>query len=86
MSEASASLSGFRAPSIRSTGSLLMMRGLLGRVLRPLIILEMKATVLGDPDHASWQDVRALTDEVEVEEELFGGYFICRGRKRLRRR
>ena len=57
------------------------MRGLLGRVLRPLIILEMKATVLGDPDHASWQDVQALTNEVEIEEELFGGYFICRGRK-----
>ena len=58
------------------------MRGFVGRLLRPLIILEMKATVLGDPDHATWEDVQALTDDVEVEEELFGGYFICRGRKR----
>ena len=57
------------------------LRGFLGRLLRPLLILEMKATVLGDPDHASWEDVRALTDEVDVEEELFGGYFICCGCK-----
>ena len=55
--------------------------GLLGRLLHPLIIFEMKATVLGDPDYRAWEDVKALTDDVEVKEYLLGGYFICRGRK-----
>lgn len=59
-----------------------LMRGWLGRLLRPLIVLEMKATVLGDPDHASWEDVQALTEDVEIEEELLGAYFICSGRKK----
>ena len=57
------------------------MPGLVGRLLHPLTILEMKATVLGDPDHNAWADVRALTSDVHVEEELFGAYFICQGRK-----
>jgi demethylmenaquinone methyltransferase/2-methoxy-6-polyprenyl-1,4-benzoquinol methylase len=57
------------------------MPGLVGRLLYPLTILEMKATVLGDPDHNAWADVRALTSDVYVEEELFGAYFICQGRK-----
>ncbi len=55
--------------------------GLLGRWLHPLTMLEMKATVLGDPDHHALADLRALTDDVQLEEELFGAYFICRGRK-----
>jgi hypothetical protein len=57
------------------------MPGLVGRLLHPLTILEMKATVLGDPDHNAWADIRALTSDVHVEEELFGAYFICQGRK-----
>ena len=57
------------------------MPGLVGRLLHPLTILEMKATVLGDPDHNAWADVSALTSDVHVEEELFGAYFICQGRK-----
>lgn len=56
-------------------------RGLLGKLLRPLILIEMKATVLGDPDHAAWQDLQELTRDVEVSEELFGAYYITRGRK-----
>ena len=55
--------------------------GLLGRWLHRLTLLEMKATVLGDPDHHAPADLRALTDDVQLEEELFGAYFICRGRK-----
>jgi ubiquinone/menaquinone biosynthesis C-methylase UbiE len=55
--------------------------GLLGRLLHPLIILEMKATVLGDPDYRAWEDVQALTNDVDVKEQLLGGYFTCRGRK-----
>ncbi len=57
------------------------MPGIVGRLLHPLIILEMKATVLGDPDHNAYADLRALTNDIHVEEELFGAYFICQGRK-----
>jgi hypothetical protein len=60
------------------------MPGMLGRLLHPLIILEMKTTVLGDPDHDTFADLKALTSKVQVEEELFGTYFICQGRKRIR--
>jgi len=55
--------------------------GLVGRLLHPLLIFEMKATVLGDPDYRAWEDVEALTDDIDVEERLLGSYFICRGRK-----
>jgi ubiquinone/menaquinone biosynthesis C-methylase UbiE len=57
------------------------MPGLLGRLLHQLIIFEMTATVLGDPDYRAWEDVEALTDDVDVKEQLLGSYFICRGRK-----
>jgi hypothetical protein len=57
------------------------MPGIAGRLLHPLMILEMKATVLGDPDHNACADLRSLTNDVTVEEELFGAYFICQGRK-----
>ena len=57
------------------------MPGMVGRLLHPLIVLEMKATVLGDPDHNACADLRALTSDVHVEEELFGAYFICQRRK-----
>jgi hypothetical protein len=58
------------------------MPGIIGRLLHPLVILEMKATVLGDPDHNAVTDLRALTGDVHVEGKLFGAYFICQGRKR----
>ena len=54
----------------------------LGRLSRPLLVALMKATVLGDPDHDTLKDVRSLTDDLTVKEELFGSYFICRGRKK----
>jgi ubiquinone/menaquinone biosynthesis C-methylase UbiE len=57
------------------------MPGIVGRLLHPLIIAEMKATVLGDPDHNACADLRALTSDIHVEEELLGAYFICQGRK-----
>ncbi len=57
------------------------MRGWLGKLLRPLILFEMKATVLGDPDNSGWRDLQDLTRDVEVTEELLGGYYIARGRK-----
>jgi ubiquinone/menaquinone biosynthesis C-methylase UbiE len=57
------------------------MPGIVGRLLHPLMVLEMKATVLGDPDHNACTDLRALTNDVHVEEELFGAYLICQAGK-----
>ena len=57
------------------------MPGIIGRLLHPLLVLEMKATVLGDPDHSASEDLGALTNDLHVEEALAGAYFICRGRK-----
>jgi SAM-dependent methyltransferase len=59
------------------------MPGIAGRLLRPLIVAEMKATVLGDPDHNACADLRTPTEDIHVEEDLFGTYFICQGRKRI---
>ena len=53
----------------------------LRRLLRPWFVWLMKATVLGDPDCDAVNDVRALTRDVVVQNELFGSYLICRGRK-----
>lgn len=57
------------------------MPGIIGRLLHPLVILAMKATVLGDPDHNACRDLRTLTSDVHVEEQLFGAYFACQGQK-----
>lgn len=55
--------------------------GILGRVFRPLVLLISKATVLGDPDAAPWQDLEELTSAVEREYRNLGTYHICRGTK-----
>jgi demethylmenaquinone methyltransferase/2-methoxy-6-polyprenyl-1,4-benzoquinol methylase len=60
-----------------------LMPGLGGKLLRPLVIPLMKATVLGDPDHEAWKALARLTKEVHLEEWLFGSYVICRGAKPL---
>jgi hypothetical protein len=48
------------------------MPGIVGRLLHPLVFAELKATVLGDPDHNAYADLRALTSDTHVEEERFG--------------
>jgi hypothetical protein len=57
------------------------MPNVVGRWLHPLTIWQMKATVLGDPDHHAAADLRSLSDDVHIEEELFGAYFIGQARK-----
>lgn len=52
-----------------------------GRMARPFVVAASRATVLGDPDRRAWDDLRAYTDQIEVSERLFGGYFICQARK-----
>jgi demethylmenaquinone methyltransferase/2-methoxy-6-polyprenyl-1,4-benzoquinol methylase len=55
--------------------------GVVGRWLRPFTIWQMKATVLGDPDHHAVADLQSLSDDVHIQEELFGAYFVGQARK-----
>lgn len=52
-----------------------------GRWLSRFGVWLSRATVLGDPDRRPWDDLRALTDRVELEELPDGIYYICRGTK-----
>jgi demethylmenaquinone methyltransferase/2-methoxy-6-polyprenyl-1,4-benzoquinol methylase len=55
--------------------------GILGKLLYPLVVVISKLTVLGNPDVRPWDELRALTDEVDYEEAQFGTYYICRAKK-----
>ncbi len=55
--------------------------GRTGVLLRPLILLVSRATVLGDPDRRPWEDLRELTDRIELWGVRRGIYFVCRGTK-----
>lgn len=56
--------------------------GILGKLLYPFVVWTSKLTVLGNPDVRPWDELRALTDDVDYEEAQFGTYYICRARKR----
>ena len=55
--------------------------GLSGKLLRAPCLWVMRLTVLGNPDLRPWDELRELTDDFEMQEQLFGTYYICRGRK-----
>ena len=56
-------------------------RGAFWRVARPYLSLLSRATVLGDPDSAPWQDLRKFTSHVAKQEFQLRTYCICRGTK-----
>ena len=41
----------------------------------------MKHTMLGNPLIEPWKDLAAIADDFEMEEYLFGSWYICRGTK-----
>ena len=55
--------------------------GAFWRVARPFLSLLSRVTVLGDPDSAPSQDLRAFTPHVEKREFQLRTYCICRGTK-----
>ena len=55
--------------------------GLGGRLLLPFSLWLMKATLLGNPLIQPWKELAPLVDGFEMEEFLFGSYYICRGTK-----
>jgi demethylmenaquinone methyltransferase/2-methoxy-6-polyprenyl-1,4-benzoquinol methylase len=44
----------------------------------------MKHTMLGNPLIKPWKDLAAIADDFEMEEYLFGSWYICRGTKSTR--
>jgi ubiquinone/menaquinone biosynthesis C-methylase UbiE len=75
---------------LRPGGTLVIMDakfapGLLGKLTRPLtplFVWFLRSTVLGNPYIQPVEELRRLTDDVEVEEMAWGTYFICSGRKK----
>ncbi len=55
--------------------------GISGRLLRPFTLWVMKLTVLGNPDLRPWDELRELTADFDMQEMMFGTYYVCRGRK-----
>ena len=71
---------------LRPGGSLVIMDaklppGLGGKLVLPFALWLMKRTMLGNPLIRPWDDLARLTDEFEMQELMFGSYYICRGIK-----
>ena len=56
-------------------------RGFCGRLLLPFSLWLMRSTMLGNPLIKPWQDLAQVVDDCEMEEFLFGSWYICRGTK-----
>lgn len=72
---------------LRPGGSLVIMDaklppGLGGKLVLPFALWLMKRTMLGNPLIRPWDDLARLTDECDMQELMFGSYYICRGIKR----
>jgi ubiquinone/menaquinone biosynthesis C-methylase UbiE len=72
---------------LRPGGRIVIMDGKLPRgpgrefILRFSVWL-MKRTLLGNPHIRPWEHLAEATDRFEMEDYLFGSYYICRGTKR----
>jgi hypothetical protein len=49
--------------------------------LLPFSLWLMKHTMLGNPLIHPWEELAALTDDLEMSERRFMSYYICRGVK-----
>ena len=71
---------------LRPGGRLVIMdgkvpRGRGGRLALPFGLWLMKRTMLGNPLIKPWKDLAAVVDDFEMEEFLFGSWYICWGTK-----
>lgn len=57
-------------------------RGSTGRLVLPFGAWLMKRTLLGNPYIRPWDDLEAIAGRIEMEEFLFGSYYICSAVKR----
>jgi ubiquinone/menaquinone biosynthesis C-methylase UbiE len=53
-----------------------------GKLVLPFGLWLMKRTLLGNPLIHPWEDLARLTNKVEMEELMFGSYYICRATRR----
>jgi hypothetical protein len=58
--------------------------GLGGQLVLPFSLWLMKRTMLGNPFIKPWSDLAAIADDFEMEEFLFGSWYVCRGTKSAR--
>jgi demethylmenaquinone methyltransferase/2-methoxy-6-polyprenyl-1,4-benzoquinol methylase len=56
-------------------------RGFGERLLLPFSLWLMKSTMLGNPLIKPWHDLARVTKGFEMEEFLFGSWYVCRGSK-----
>ena len=71
---------------LRTDGRMVIMdgkvpAGFVGRLALPFGLWLMKRTMLGNPFIKPWNDLSAIADDFEMEEFLFGSWYVCRGRK-----
>jgi demethylmenaquinone methyltransferase/2-methoxy-6-polyprenyl-1,4-benzoquinol methylase len=57
--------------------------GLGGKLVLPFGLWLMKHTMLGNPFIQPWNDLAAIAEDFEMEEFLFGSWYVCRGTKSL---
>lgn len=55
--------------------------GLGGRLILPFSLWLMKRTMLGNPLIKPWEDVERLTGAIEMEQFMFGSWYICAATK-----
>jgi demethylmenaquinone methyltransferase/2-methoxy-6-polyprenyl-1,4-benzoquinol methylase len=74
---------------LRAGGRIVIMDGKVpsgpaSRVILPFSLWLMRHTMLGNPLIEPWKDLAAVADDFEMEEYLFGSWYICRGTKSAR--
>ena len=57
--------------------------GLGGRLILPFSLWLMKRTMLGNPLIKPWEDVARLAGTIEMEQFMFGSWYICAATKPL---
>ena len=57
--------------------------GLGGRLILPFSLWLMKRTMLGNPLIKPWEDVARLAGTIEMEQFMFGSWYICTATKPL---
>ena len=58
--------------------------GVGGKFILPFGLWLMRHTMLGNPLIKPWQDLAAVADEFEMEQFLFGSWYVCWGTKPTR--
>ena len=58
--------------------------GVGGKFILPFGLWLMRHTMLGNPLIKPWQDLAAVADDFEMEQFLFGSWYVCWGTKPAR--